>query len=230
MHHAYAHHSFTGNETFDPDTNHFRPLVAKYKNDKHVIEYFRKRQEKVVVIIGGLLPGLYVGQMWTYFVGAVRGRIWGLSFPKNVWSYLHLYEVALMLVSPVCLWYGGFLPAMIYVFGVNITYHINIAPDHDTYECSIENKEEGKTLNWVQMQYCHSGNFITENWVWTQLFGGINFQIEHHIVPNMSHMHYREIQPIVEKFARKKGYPYVSHKTLWGAYKSFLKMIREVAS
>ena len=60
-----------------------------------------------------------------------------------------------------------------------------------------------------------------DNW-WTHLFGGINMQIEHHIFPNMSHVHYPTIAPIVEEFCKKKGYPYVSHPSLWSAYSSLV--------
>ncbi|CAM9134699.1 unnamed protein product [Scytosiphon promiscuus] len=53
--------------------------------------------------------------------------------------------------------------------------------------------------------------------------GGINFQIEHHLFPSMSHMLYAEIAPIVRNACREFNIPYNAHPSLWSAYKSYLK-------
>lgn len=42
----------------------------------------------------------------------------------------------------------------------------------------------------------------------TQLMGGINFQIEHHLFPSMSHMLYAEIAPIVQAACAEFDIPY----------------------
>ncbi|CAM9974953.1 unnamed protein product [Hapterophycus canaliculatus] len=53
--------------------------------------------------------------------------------------------------------------------------------------------------------------------------GGINFQIEHHLFPSMSHMLYAEIAPIVRNACKEFDIPYNAHPSLWSAYKSYLK-------
>lgn len=58
------------------------------------------------------------------------------------------------------------------------------------------------------IQVRHSGNFSTKNALVTQFMGGINFQIEHHLFPSMSHMHYKEIAPIVRDTCREFSIPY----------------------
>ena len=57
------------------------------------------------------------------------------------------------------------------------------------------------------------------------MFGGINYQIEHHLFPNMSSVHYPTIAPVVREFCRENNIPYVHHATIWSAYKSFIKMV-----
>jgi len=37
---------------------------------------------------------------------------------------------------------------------------------------------------------------------------GLQYQLEHHLLPDVSHVHYRRIQPIVEAACRDHGYPY----------------------
>jgi linoleoyl-CoA desaturase len=66
---------------------------------------------------------------------------------------------------------------------------------------------------------------MNDNLVWTYAFGAINYQIEHHLFPNMSSVHYPAVKPIVVKFCKEHNIPYVHHPTLLGAYKSFLKMM-----
>ncbi|PPK66080.1 acyl-CoA desaturase [Actinokineospora auranticolor] len=40
------------------------------------------------------------------------------------------------------------------------------------------------------------------------VLGGLNYQIEHHLFPNMPRPHLRRAQPIVEEFCREHGIPY----------------------
>jgi acyl-lipid (7-3)-desaturase (Delta-4 desaturase) len=44
--------------------------------------------------------------------------------------------------------------------------------------------------------------------------GGLNYQIEHHLFPRISHTHYAKIAPIVREFCKKKGIPYVHFRTI----------------
>lgn len=46
------------------------------------------------------------------------------------------------------------------------------------------------------------------------LNGGLNYQIEHHLFPRVSHCHYPTIAPFVREFCAKKGIPYVHFPTI----------------
>lgn len=51
------------------------------------------------------------------------------------------------------------------------------------------------------------------------LAAGVDYQIEHHLFPEISHVYYHQISPLVKKFCEENGYPY---RTLsWG--KAILK-------
>ena len=45
--------------------------------------------------------------------------------------------------------------------------------------------------------------------------GGLNYQIEHHLFPRVSHVHYPTIAPIVKEFCHSRGIPYVHFPTIW---------------
>ncbi|CAN0533948.1 unnamed protein product, partial [Laminaria digitata] len=57
-------------------------------------------------------------------------------------------------------------------------------------------------------QVRHSGNFSNGNPLVTHAMGGINYQIEHHLFPSVSHMLYGEIAPIVRDACREFQVPY----------------------
>jgi linoleoyl-CoA desaturase len=44
--------------------------------------------------------------------------------------------------------------------------------------------------------------------------GGLNHQIEHHIFPNISHIHYGNIAKIVKETAAECNLPYYEYKTM----------------
>jgi fatty acid desaturase len=47
------------------------------------------------------------------------------------------------------------------------------------------------------------GGFLTDLW-----YGGLNFQIEHHLFPTMPRCSLRRAAPIVREFCRKESIPY----------------------
>ena len=44
--------------------------------------------------------------------------------------------------------------------------------------------------------------------------GGLNYQIEHHLFPRISHVHYPTIAPVVREFCVSRGIPYVHFPTV----------------
>ena len=72
-------------------------------------------------------------------------------------------------------------------------------------------------------QAATSVNFRT-GFVGRLLCSGLEFQIEHHIFPNLSHVYYPQVRPLVEKLCREKGYPYRTMgwgEAIWKSYKVF---------
>ena len=45
--------------------------------------------------------------------------------------------------------------------------------------------------------------------------GGLNYQIEHHLFPRISHVHYHKIKPIVQEWCIKNRVKYTYYNTLW---------------
>lgn len=69
-------------------------------------------------------------------------------------------------------------------------------------------------------------NYAPKSRFFSWCIGGLNYQIEHHLMPNISHVHYKGLSKIVKATAYKHGLPYNSHRTFVGAVWSHLLMLK----
>lgn len=91
----------------------------------------------------------------------------------------------------------------------------------------ISAAETGSVENsWAIHQLHSTANFSTRNKFITWLVGGLNFQIEHHLFPTISHIHYPKIADIVKKTVEEFGLPYYEFPKLHYALSSHVKMLK----
>jgi linoleoyl-CoA desaturase len=78
--------------------------------------------------------------------------------------------------------------------------------------------DEGKfKYSWTVHQLYTTVNFGNSNRFLNWFAGGLNFQIEHHLFPNVCHVHYNKIAPIVKETAKEFNLPYYAKPTFFGA-------------
>jgi linoleoyl-CoA desaturase len=141
--------------------------------------------------------------------------------------------VGLVLILPMILaakWYIillGFL-IMHIVAGWMITVifqlaHVVEGADHHHLE-----KKSELDNTWALHQLSTTANFANRNRVLTWFIGGLNFQIEHHLFPHISHIHYPEIAKIVKKTAQECGLKYNEFVTVLSAMKSHARMLKQI--
>ncbi len=75
-------------------------------------------------------------------------------------------------------------------------------------------------------QMATTSNFAPKSRILSWFIGGLNFQVEHHLFPNICHVHYRKIAPIIKETADEYGVPYLSKKTFLSAVCSHFSMLR----
>jgi linoleoyl-CoA desaturase len=89
--------------------------------------------------------------------------------------------------------------------------------------------QEGVIHNeWMIHELETTANFSRKNRVFGWLIGGLNFQVEHHLFPNICHVHYQAISPIVESTARQFGVRYNENRTFFGAIRSHLRLLKSL--
>lgn len=118
-----------------------------------------------------------------------------------------------------------FLPLLFLPFGVNaflsallffviaelfanLHSFLVIVPNHsaeDIYQFSTPHKTQGE---YYLRQIMGSVNYNTGTDLVDFLHGFLNYQIEHHLFPNMPHSYYQKMQPIVKEICKKHNLEY----------------------
>ncbi len=82
--------------------------------------------------------------------------------------------------------------------------------------------------DWHVHQLKTTSDFARNNHFLNWYVGGLNFQIEHHLFPNICHIHYTKIAPIVEKTAKEFGIPYNLKPSFRSALLSHIHRLKEL--
>ena len=82
---------------------------------------------------------------------------------------------------------------------------------------------------WAIHQLETTVDFARGNRILCWLIGGLNFQIEHHLFPRISHVHYPAVSRIVEATCQEFGVPYRSHRTFAAGMASHYRWLRHLA-
>lgn len=90
--------------------------------------------------------------------------------------------------------------------------------------------EEGGELpyDWALHEMVTTANFATKSRLVTFFTGGLNFQIEHHLFPDICHVHYYWISDIVRKAAEEFNIPYKVSPTFAGAVVSHFRTLAKL--
>ncbi len=82
--------------------------------------------------------------------------------------------------------------------------------------------------NWAVHQLHTTANFAKRRKFLSWFIGGLNYQIEHHLFPNISHVHYPNISKIVKQTAKEFKLPYHEFETFRGAIISHLRRLKSL--
>jgi linoleoyl-CoA desaturase len=89
--------------------------------------------------------------------------------------------------------------------------------------------DDGQMENqWVIHEMETTADFAHGNKVLSWYIGGLNYQVEHHLFPQICSVHYPAIAKIIEEVARETGVPYNNAPTLRAAIASHYRMLKEL--
>ena len=114
-----------------------------------------------------------------------------------------------LLVLPFA-WWQILLMYLACHFVTGIALTLMLVPPHiNSYAVYTSPDKEGMIKNcWATHQIESTIDLSAGSWLVNWFTGGLNTHIIHHIFPNICHIHYRKLAPIVEETAKEFGIPY----------------------
>jgi linoleoyl-CoA desaturase len=149
----------------------------------------------------------------------LENAIWKVIYYSYIFIPLFVFTSI-----PVWLMLLGFF-SLHFVAGVILGCIFQPAHVMTETEFPMPNNENNIENNWAIHQLLTTANFAKNNRILSWFIGGLNYQIEHHLFPNICHIHYRAISPIIKQTAKEYGLPYHEQKTFVGALWNHTKML-----
>jgi fatty acid desaturase len=115
---------------------------------------------------------------------------------------------------------GAFWLVQLFAFGLYMGG--SFAPNHKGMPLIAE----GERVDYLRRQVLTSRN-ISGRWVIPTAMGGLNYQVEHHLFPNMPSINLRKARPMVIAYCAKLGIPY-TETTLLRSYGIIVRYIHKV--
>ncbi len=159
-------------------------------------------------------------------VGAYRWMLVRLIIGKLLYFSIFLIMPTLFFDIPFLHVITGFL-AMHFIAGLILTVIFQLAHSLEGTSHPLPNSQGVIENDWAIHQMNTTMNFSPHNKWLSWYVGGLNFQVEHHLFPRISHVHYPAIAPIVQATAAEFKIPYLQHRSfliaLQCAYRIFKK-------
>ena len=221
--HNVHHHTYANIDGMDADLDagpflRLAPSQSRYP--------FHRYQH----VYAWLLYGVLAVKWWFVddLVDVVRGRIGKLPFPRP----RGLELAALLGGKAVFLGWAVVIPALVFrsgwvaplfllgafTLGVVLSTVFQLAHAVPAAEFHVAASGEWRMpTGWAEHQARATVDFAPANWLLGWYVGGLNFQVEHHLFPQVCHVHYPALARIVEATCLAHDVPYRTERTLRGA-------------
>ncbi len=232
MKHNIIHHSYTNIHGVDDDIEvdgmmRFAP-TQEHKNIhkfQHVYFWF-------------LYSLLYI--WWVFFtdykkyfrqkVGDVPLKKMELKNHIDFWASKLMHAVMFMVVPIIVCgplaWLIGFLVmGAVAGLALSIVFQLAHAVPHTDF-LMPEDESNKMPDEFAVHQLKTTANFAMNNKVIGWLVGGLNYQVEHHLFPKVSHIHYPAISKIVQQVCKEYNIPYLSYPTMREAIVEHVRFLK----
>ncbi len=213
------HHSHPNHEGHDPDIGDgvlaFTTEQVAGKHDG--LGRFIARHQAVLFFPLLTLEGLHLhlASAWHLFTAPSRraGRYRALEIAAFAVHLVGATAGLLLVLDPLRAL--AFFTLMQAVFGLYMG--CSFAPNHK----GMPTVPRGGKLDYLRRQVLTSRN-VRGGWFVDQALGGLNYQVEHHLFPNMPRANLRRAQHLVQAFCAEHGITY-TETSLFGSYAIVLR-------
>jgi len=234
MKHNIIHHAYTNVDGVDDDID-IQPWMRmsstqkKYKLHKYQHYYFLLLYSMLYIL------WIFVLDYVKYFkskIGNMPLKKMSLSDHLVFWGF-KLFHAFLFVGLPIYMvgfahWIIGFLIFTV-VAGIVLSLVFQLAHTVEHTSFPVADIETGKMEDeWAVHQIKTTANFATNNKLVSWLVGGLNFQIEHHLFPKISHIHYPAISKIIKQACQEYGIVYIEYPRVRYAVASHVAFLKQM--
>lgn len=236
--HNVLHHSYTNISEGDDDIN--APFFLRFspnskKNALHSFQHLYIWFFYGLSTISWVTTKDYVRLDRYYKMGLIKGKNSYLKTALKITAWKIVY-FSFALGLPIAFsnfGVGQILLAFFvlhFVMGLSISLVFQTA--HIMPEVAFPVMDEHGMVEGERMlhQLATTSNYSEKSKIFSWLIGGLNFQVEHHLFPDICHVHYKNIAPIVKETALEYNIPYHSKKTFFHALKAHSQMIYQLGN
>jgi linoleoyl-CoA desaturase len=234
--HNVLHHTYTNIEHADDDLN--APFFLRFS--PHAKHYWVHQFQHIYIwFFYGISTISWITSK--DFVRLKRYKNMGLLTEKQdynkelakliAWKiFYYSYALVLPMIMVPFSW-GLILLAFVcmhFVTGTLVSVVFQIAHIMPDTKFPLPDKEGLINDNWYGHQLATTSNFSPKSSFLFWLIGGLNYQVEHHLLPDVCHVHYKKLTKIVAETAREFGMPYHVKKSMFQAIVAHTKMLRSL--
>jgi linoleoyl-CoA desaturase len=231
--HNIIHHTYTNVDGIDDDIAK-SPIIRQCESQKWVPAHKVQHLYLLPVYSLSSIFWIFFMDFAKYFTRKIyTTEAWKLTTKNKMifWAtkagYLTFY-----IVLPIMIW--GFLPWLAGFFmlhavmGLTLSLVFQLAHVVENTEFEHIGLDETKHVEtaWAEFQLKTTANFAMGNKVISWFVGGLNYQIEHHLFPKVSHVHYPAISKIVMEKCAEFNLPYNKYRTMSEALASHFRVMK----
>lgn len=144
-----------------------------------------------------------------------------ISLKKAIWelSGIKLFYITYIIVLPILFSQVAWYQVVLGFTFMHLTAGLGLAcvfqPAHVVESSTFPEMPATQKMedSWAVHQILNTANFSPGSHITAWFIGGLNYQIEHHLFPQICHIHYPKIAPIIAQTAREYNLPYHVQKT-----------------
>jgi len=232
--HNVIHHTYTNINGVDDDIGKM-PLMRMSPSQEHLSLHRYQHIYCIPLYAVSSLAWTFVADFIKYFGQKIQfTKIRGMDAKQHFifWISKLLY-VFFYVALPIML--VGFLPFIIGFVLMHLTLGFTLAIVFQlahvveaTHFVDAHNQDLLIKDEWAVHQVETTADFATGNKVISWLTGGLNFQVEHHLFPKVSHVHYPVIHKFVKESCEKFSIRHNDYPTMTAALRSHFRFIKRL--
>jgi linoleoyl-CoA desaturase len=147
--------------------------------------------------------------------------------------FFKVLHIILFIVVPIYLlgftpWIIGFsVYSIVAGFVISIVFQLAHTVEHTHFP--MPHEDTGKLDDeWAIHQLKTTANFAPESNFTSWFVGGLNYQIEHHLFPKISHVYYPKLRNIIKQACAEYGVPYIEYPKTRHAIASHVAFLKRM--